>query len=77
MSYCPGSNCSKRDQCQKHHNQGQVIDWSTQGHGYAGMKDSPIQGGYVMFETYCGDNGTFGYTRFEQYIPPEEVKTNF
>ena len=77
MSYCPGRNCTKRDQCQKHHNQGQVIDWSTYGSGYAGMKDSPMHENYVMFEIHCGDDGTYGYTRFEQYIPPEKPKTNF
>lgn len=69
MSYCPGSNCSKKDQCQKHYNQGQVIDWSTYGHG-------GIDGKYFHHETYCGDNGTYGYTRFEKYIPPKATKTN-
>ena len=39
------------------------------------MKDTPIYNNYVMCETYCGDNGTYGYTRFEQKMKLGE-KTN-
>ena len=75
MSYCPGKNCSKKDKCQKHYNSGQVIDWSTSGHGSGGIdKDGKY---FSYHETYCGDNGTYGYAQFEQYIPPEEIKSNF
>lgn len=74
MSYCPGRNCSKKDQCQKHHNSGQVIDWSSQGHGWSNIDNNGNC--RTQCEIYCGDDGTYGYTRFEQYIP-EEVKTNF
>jgi hypothetical protein len=75
MSYCPGRICSKRDQCQKHYNSGQVIDWSTYGHGHAGTDKD----GYNLchIEIYCGDDGTYGYTRFEQHHPVEDIKTNF
>ena len=75
MSYCPGSNCSKRDQCQKHHNQGQVIDWSTYGCGSSSINSYGDH--FCRNQIYCGDNGTYGYAHFKQYIPPEEVKTNF
>lgn len=75
MSWCPGSRCSKKEQCQKHHNSGQVIDWSTYGHGSGGIdKDGNY---FSHHETYCGDNGTYGYTQFEQYKPLTEIKTNF
>ena len=75
MSYCPGRICSKRDQCQKHHNQGQVIDWSTQGNGSAGIDE--YGNNFCHVEVYCGDDGTYGYTRFEKFIPPEEIISNF
>lgn len=66
MSYCPGENCKKRDECQLHFNSGQVIDWSRYGHGFGGFD---ANGNYQSYhETYCGDDGTNGYKYFEPKI---------
>ena len=64
MSHCPGDNCSKREQCQKHFNSGQVIDWSNYGHGYGGYDENGNP--FYYHEIYCGDNGTYGYKYFEE-----------
>lgn len=70
MSHCPGDNCSKREQCQKHFNSGQVIDWSNYGHGFGGFDENGKPFSY--HEIDCGDNGTYGYKYFEEL--KEEVK---
>ena len=74
MSYCPGSNCSRKDQCQKHHNQGQIIDWSTYGYGSSTVDNNGNCSCHT--ETCCGDNGMYGHVYFEQYNPIE-TKSNF
>ena len=64
MSHCPGDNCNKREQCQKHSNSGQLIDWSNYGHVYGGFDENGKLFSYHEIE--CGDNGTYGYQHFEE-----------
>ena len=40
MSHCPGSNCSKKYLCQKHFNDGDLVDFSTYGSGNAGTDEN-------------------------------------
>lgn len=61
--HCPGINCSKRDTCTNHFGSGQVIDWSRYGWHAAGFDKD---GNYKSEgETYCGDNGTYGYKKYK------------
>ena len=61
--HCPGTNCSKRNTCANHFASGQVIDWSQYGWASCGCDK---EGNYKReSETYCGDNGTYGYQKYK------------
>ena len=70
MSYCPGSNCSKKEQCQLHFESDYVVDWSTNGCGHCGIDENGNH--FSHHEIFCGDNGTNGYQYFKEL--KEEVK---